>query len=485
MRSIIIIITMLIAICSILAQGMTLESFLDTLITRHPIFEVEDYSTEIARLEQEGTLGYLDWAFSSGSYYSYSKPLQTSSFGAEEMLSIGINAIAQKKIESTGGTVSAGFSTGYTDQKLLDMTIPMSPEPMIISSGPSYFYNNSISANYTQPLIQNYRGNLDRLGYDLGQYYIDMARLEAVENEENFVLSMATRYIDWTLMVEQVAITRRRLDLAKEQLERTERMRDANLIDRVDILRAEDAVRGAKHNLVLLESQEQAVREELSVMIACERLCKSRPEFDLYEIEELPDLEVLGKEIRENSRLIATMRKQLDIIARQRESYIEMERPILNLDLEAGIHKADGDFIESWILNRPELSLSLQYIPNIGRTELESNIQAVDVQMLQLENSIEQTAISIEASARNLLVQIKNMEIVLEMNLEQIESAEQKTVEEIKLWENGRGQLNFVIQSRDSEQSAKFTYAQNAATYHKMVLQFRSLMDDLYGETLQ
>jgi len=40
--------------------------------------------------------------------------------------------------------------------------------------------------------------------------------------------------------------------------------------------------------------------------------------------------------------------------------------------------------------------------------------------------------------------------------------------------------LTFVIQSRDSEQAAKLTYAVNALTYQKLLLEYRALMDQLH-----
>jgi len=49
----------------------------------------------------------------------------------------------------------------------------------------------------------------------------------------------------------------------------------------------------------------------------------------------------------------------------------------------------------------------------------------------------------------------------------------------LKLYNQGRGDLTFVIQSRDNEENAKLTYAQNSTLYHKLILQYRSLLDEL------
>jgi len=69
---------------------------------------------------------------------------------------------------------------------------------------------------------------------------------------------------------------------------------------------------------------------------------------------------------------------------------------------------------------------------------------------------------------------------ILELNQAQIESAQEKTKEELKLYNQGRGQLTFVIQSRDNEQNARLSYVDNAALYHLLKLQYQALLDKLY-----
>ncbi|UCD30307.1 MAG: hypothetical protein JSV03_07520 [Planctomycetota bacterium] len=67
-----------------------------------------------------------------------------------------------------------------------------------------------------------------------------------------------------------------------------------------------------------------------------------------------------------------------------------------------------------------------------------------------------------EAGLRNLLIQIEGLVQVLSLNEQHIESACFKTVEELKRYNQGRGDLVFVIQSRDNEERAKLSYALNA-----------------------
>jgi hypothetical protein len=79
----------------------------------------------------------------------------------------------------------------------------------------------------------------------------------------------------------------------------------------------------------------------------------------------------------------------------------------------------------------------------------------------------------------NLLIQLEDLEKVLDLNQKQIESAQEKTKEEIKLYNQGRSQLTFVIQSEDNEEAAWLTYAGNAYLYHSLILQYYALLDEL------
>jgi outer membrane protein TolC len=74
---------------------------------------------------------------------------------------------------------------------------------------------------------------------------------------------------------------------------------------------------------------------------------------------------------------------------------------------------------------------------------------------------------------------MRDLEDVLELNRAAIESARERWQEEQKLYRQGRGQLVWVIQAQDMEQNARLTYAQNAATYHQLLIDLRELTDQI------
>ena len=53
------------------------------------------------------------------------------------------------------------------------------------------------------------------------------------------------------------------------------------------------------------------------------------------------------------------------------------------------------------------------------------------------------------------------------------------TNKEVKMYNQGRSQMTFVIQSRDNEQNAKLTFVKNAVLYHKLILQYRATLDEI------
>jgi outer membrane protein TolC len=161
---------------------------------------------------------------------------------------------------------------------------------------------------------------------------------------------------------------------------------------------------------------------------------------------------------------------------------VEQKRPGLNLTVEGGLYGRDDKFGKSLQIYKPDASVSLVYFTTLEHRTVKAEIERVDLRIEQLEKDKRNVGTSLEALMRNLLIQITESVKILELNQSQIVSAAEKTEEELKLYNQGRGQLTFVIQSRDNEENAKLTYAENATSYHALILQYRSLMDELFDE---
>ncbi|MCK4823806.1 TolC family protein, partial [bacterium] len=219
---------------------------------------------------------------------------------------------------------------------------------------------------------------------------------------------------------------------------------------------------------------------ELAVITQSAELYKKSPVFDLYTLEELPGIEESVIGLKKQSRLLQTFDILKEQLVCSRDGLIEQKRPQLNLSLSGSLNGSDEEIGKSLELSKPDASVSLEFSTPLGNRGIKSGIEKADLQIKKLQEEKRDIEITLEATLRNLLIRIVDMESILKLNQAQIESAQEKTEEELKMYNQGRGQLTFVIQSRDNEQNARLGYAGNAALYHTLLLQYHALLDELF-----
>ncbi len=449
------------------AQTITMVQFLDELKQVHPLFEKERLTVEIEKEQQNSYLGAQDWNVISSVNVLRDKPVIALS-GPEQTDAFSMTGGVQRAFWKTGGRLSASLSSSYSN-------IEIDP----IFQFPGSFYQNALAVTYTHPLLKNKKGFLDRLQYDLNQFNIDFSEIQAVENQEDFLALTAGKFLDWVLLTEQKNIIQDRLKLSEGELARTKEKRAANLIDQVDVIRAEDVVRISKQNQVLIESRWDAMQSELAVLSMNSDIFNLSPEFDLDKIVDYVTFEEASTYLNNNSRLIKILNVRLDQIKHARRGYEEFLKPDLSIIAQVNSKKLDEELGESLKLAKTDAYMGLQFsVPLENRTN-KSQITKSSLQIKQLEKETLDISLTLTSTLINIYVQIEQMEDVLKLNEEQIQSAKQRTEEELALYNQGRSDMTFVIQSQDSEQNSKLTYAVNAVTYHKLIIAYKSLLDQL------
>ena len=450
------------------AKTITQDQFLKQLKELHPLPEKEKLTAQIEKEEQASLLGTKDWnLFSSLNYYheepviAYAAPERSDAFS----LDTGVERLFWK----TGGRFSASLSSSSANIEL---------DPLY--GFPDTFYQNQLTLSYTHPLWKNRKGFLDRLQYDLKQFAVDFSRVQALENIEDFLAASAAKFLDWVLLDEQKKIIEDRLKLSEEEFARTRKKREANLVDQADVIRSEDAVRIWRQNQVLAQSHWKGLRAELAVLSQNEELYNLAPEFKLYEVEEFISLKNAVSRLKENSRLLKVIRIRLEQLEHARQGFEETAKPGLSLAAQFNTKSLDEDFAGSWEMDKPDALLGLQFSLPLGNRTARSQVAKTDLQLNKLRKQLEEVELTLVSTLSNLHIRIQELKKVLKLNQEQIKSAKERTKEELKLYNYGRGDLTFVILSRDNEQNAKLTYAQNALAYHKLIIAYRALMDELY-----
>jgi outer membrane protein TolC len=447
-------------------KDIGVEEFLGLVSANHPFFTQEELSADIERKRSESLLGAQDWRFSLTPSYLHLGEANAGQFQADSVDTFGFEAGLGRSFWSTGGRLDLSAATNYND----------------LRSGiaESRLFYNGAEVTYTQPLLQNMKGRLDRLGYELSRYSIDTAAVQSEENRENFLAGVAARYLEWARLTEAVWVAEDRHTLAREQLEQVRKRYDANLVDRVDVLRAEDDVRIADQARMQVKSGWDALQAELAVVSGSDDLYAGKPAYNIYAVTSLPWVEESLERAKKNSRLIRVIGIQKEQLLRQRAGYEEEKRARLDLSVTGGIFGQDEAFGKIVEVYQPDLTVALAYSTLFGKREVKGRIDALDLQVRQIEKASQAIEVDLEASIRGILIQLRELANILSLNRAQIESAKEKTLEEIKLYNQGRGQLTFVIQSRDNEERAKLTYLDNATLYHTLLFQYRALMDDLY-----
>jgi len=451
----------------ITGSPITLAEYLDRVKDKHPFFEKESLNAEIDRREGESLLGGQEWVFALQPFYNRFGEVTVSPAGGAH--NVGGEISLSKSVWETGGQLELGFQSDYTRTEGMQ-SISLSPD----------LFTQSVSLSYIQPLLKNIGGDLYRLGYDLNQYNIKSSEVAAIESSEEFLLVVGLRFIDWMHFSEQIYLNRERLELAQEQLAQTAKRFKANLVDRVDVIRAEDAIRSSQQGLIQLEAQWKAKQAELAVISQSEDVYSSAPQHGLYELESIPPLEESSNRLKEGGRLFEPLRIAQAQLEHSKWGYRQEMKPELTLTVSGTLKGSDGEFVQSLEMIHPDLHVDLELkVPSLYKQQ-SSKIEKADAQLEQLAATVRDLQVTLEANLQALVIQIREMERVLELNRELIKSAQERTKEELKLYNQGRGELNFVIQARDNEKNAKLSYAGNAVSYQKLVLQYRALMDELY-----
>ncbi len=448
--------------------GITLEAYLEKAMENHPAFVSSKLSVEIEKKRAESLLGEQDWYYSVGPYYSYlGESSASSNFDdtVEAVHLLGVEAGLNKPIWPTGGNISFLLSSGYTNLKR--------------TYDDYKYYKQKVGVTYTQPLLQNFGGRLSRFALEQSGYEVDSTRLSSQESREGFVFDFAELFLSWVELTEKIRISGDGYDFTREQLDQIRERYRSNMTERVDLLRAEDAAFLSEQNLLVLESQLKAKQAELAVLTGMDEIYQAQPEFELYSLKDLPEIQPALSGLKQRSRALETMDIFIDQLQHRRRSLFERKKPQLNLNLSASLSEGDEELAKSFKINKPDGFVAIELSAPLGNHSVKAKLEKVDLEIEQLQKDKEGLEISMEADLRSIMIQIKEMEKVLALNRRRIESANEKREEELKLYNQGRGELTFVLQSRVSEENAKMVYVENSCLYHLYVLQYRALMDEL------
>jgi len=450
------------------ATPIRLHQLLSGIDPSHPFLQQERLRDKIEALQSKSTTGRQDWEFQLGSFVRRDEPLQLSPFSPTSINTQGIQTGFKKRFWATGGSLELNWMGQHFDQSI--------PTIQGVTLGLPKFYQHAISLSYSQPLLKNLGGGLDRLPFDLSQFSRDMADLDASENQEQFVLGISQQFLNWAFLMAQKRIAIKRHSLAKKALSQARRKFKANLVDKVDVIRARDAVKQAEQQGLMANSKWRAKRAELAILTQRTELSEEQPFYRLFDhsfAKSLPSGNIKTK------RFIRILRFQKQVLKRQLQAVAEEAKPSLSLDLKGELASGDPSFSKAGGLDKTNSELSLNYSQPLGNTTAKADYDRVKIQIQQLDQQIQFATLQYKSALENVRIQIWDLQRMLALNKVQVGLAQEKTSEETRFYNQGRSQLTFVIQAQDSEENAQLAYARNALEYHQLVLSYYAMQDQL------
>jgi outer membrane protein TolC len=452
-------------------SAIELEEYIETVMQNHPFFQKEELALQVEYSRGETLLPRSEWRFSLGPSYTIADGL----VGSDFLKNLSQNAALQTGMQRSfvdGRSVGFSASTGYTWlQEPVTIPIPMG----------EHSFKHGFEVSLSWPLKID-KERLAWLGYDLQEYAIKAKEVEIQENRESFLVEPATLFIDWAYALELVEIYRQRLKLAEQQLATTNRMYRSNLVEKLDVMRAEDAIRTAKQAIFEYDSLAKSIQAVLATLSDSDSIYDEKPEFRFYTLVELPPADQAAARGKANTRLKKPLLLAVEQLRYRSDAYEENEKPELDLYLEVGVFGPQDSFLDSLSIIHPQATVGLSYYHPTGLEQIAAERQLINTEIEQLEKEIETLEKTVETNVRSLLIQVAELEKIIQLNRELIESAEEKAVEEARLYGQGRNMLTNVIQSRDGVQDQRARLADNFARYHRLIVLYRDFMDELLEE---
>jgi len=461
------------------SEPLSLDDFLEALKSDHPFVKAQLASGRVAEFERDRELGDRDWRLEASGGYGYREPSELGLAVSESQRSFGLEASLSKKIWETGGE----FNVSAFDR--FEHTRPrVAPDPELGISSSSFFvrdfYQKGVFLGYNQPLLKNRGGKLDSVDFELKNFDVLLAKARSAESSESFLLEAAKLYLAWAELDAKKKILQKRVKLSQSQLSQTRRMTDAGVKENEDLFRSEESFWAVKRNLALIDANSAGLREQVGLLMGRENGDGLQVKFDLLEEVKDRSMEELKRKLLSNSRVLKVLELSKERTLREIESANDENDHQLDLDLSAGLTEGDEDTIRGWEVEKPDVGISLNYSRSLGTTGNKAESARLSARKLQIESEYQSELNQFLARAGALAKQLKKYRAVIEANRKQLSSAVNRTRSEQQVYEQGRGELNFVIQSQDSEQSARFQLFELGAEYQSINLELEALVDELF-----
>ena len=445
---------------SVNANAITLNEFSAKLIETHPFFVQLSLSEKTSLLDQKASLTYSDWNIKAGASESFSSGEDTSTRLYKDLYTTSYEVSAGRKIENSGANLNLKHSLTRDDKDS------------------SATHSNVFSIDYIRPLLQNKDGINDRLTLDIASLDLIAKKVNLEEQAENFLASKLSKFVDLALKQEIVKIHKRELELSKQQLDLTEGKYKNSLIDKSNLIQDKDLYVKAKQQS--LQSRKELIieRRELASLIGAQE-SDMIVDMDLY--EEHTMMKVDPATFVKDSRSIQKFDFDKARLQRQLKTFENKTMPSVNLNLGLSALGEDDKYFGSFGNRDYSWNIGVDISYPLGVRKELVDVERTEISIATINAQKREAEINDEYQINYLLAQIDLLSELVTLYLEQGSLANEKVIEEQTKYSEARGQKSLVIAAQKNANLANLTYVQAAATYQKIIIDYKAAIDQLFN----
>tara|TARA_B110000196_G_scaffold48741_1_gene39397 strand:- start:8 stop:1384 length:1377 start_codon:yes stop_codon:yes gene_type:complete len=454
-------ITLLFALVAALnVHAITINEFSSKLVESHPYFVQLSLSEKTSLIDQKSSLTYSDWNIKASAGNSYKGGEDTAVRAYKELYTTSYEVSAGRKVENSGSTVNLKHSWNRNDK---DSTAVNS---------------NVFEVGYIRPLLQNKDGINDRLAVDIASLDLAANKVNLEEQAENFLASKLKKFIDLALKQEVVKIHKRDLELTKQQLDLSEEKYLNSLIDKSTLLRDKDLYVKSKQQALQSSKELIIERQELAALIGA-RESDMIVTMNLFEEQELTKID--PKVFVRQSRSFKKFDFDKARLQRQLQTYDNKTMPNVNLNLGLSSQGEHNKYFSSFG-NRDyswNIGVDLSYPLGVRKELLD--VERTEISMSNIDSLRDEAEINDVYQINYLLAQVDLLSDLVILYLEQGSLADERVIEEQIKYGEARGEKSLVIAAQKNANLANLTYVQAAGTYQKIIIDYKSAIDQLFN----
>jgi len=440
--------------------AITADEFSTKLMQTHPYFLQLSLSEKVSLIDQKIAKTYTDWNIQMGADESFSAGDDISTRLYNNLYTTSYEVSALRKIANSGANVNLKHSWNRNDK---DSTV---------------LNSNVFSLDYVMPLLQNKDGLNDRLAVDVADIDLLANQVNLLEQAENFLASKLNQLIDLALKQELEQLYVFQLELSKQQLDLAEEKFSNSLIDKSSYLQEKDIYVKANQQWLQSNRELKILRQEMASLIDVKD-SEMVVEFDLFQEQSI--IRVDPAVFVKNSRPMQKFDFDKSKLQRQLETYENKTMPNVNLNMGIATQAEDEKYFSSFGNRDYSWNIGIDVSYPLGVRKESLDVERAEISIAQLDAQRRESELNSEQQISYLLAQIDLLAELVEITLEQGELANEKVIEEKTKYDDARGQKSLLIAAQKNANLARLTNAQAAASYQKIIIDYRAATDQLFN----